>query len=224
MHPLNEFQSRTQKIKVRPAFKTLATAFAIGLAMLFSLADVWAKVEDVLDVPHHKAMTPAENAYWHREHEARVLDAMWKGSTSGTKPPGLRGSAQQIDKTQNQESQLLSQSCKTYLRLKDAKVGSSTLDASDSAEVGFCRGFFGGFASAASGSLTEPDENGHVKELKFTADATIDQLIRVFVIAVDVKPELLKQDAGAIIVDVVMSSGLATFESRPGVYVKQPSQ
>lgn len=51
--------------------------------MFFTLADGWGKVQGTLESLHQKAMTPAENAYWHREHEeSRVFDALWEPATS----------------------------------------------------------------------------------------------------------------------------------------------
>ena len=120
------------------------------------------------------------------------------------------------------ETVALKDSCSTYLKLKDQKTPSAQWNTEQSASVGFCKGFFRGYMWASAEQFTEPDEKGRVKQIKIPPTTTYDQAIRVFVAALEERPELLSEDAGVVISAAMQLTGLMTVNELPDQYPKRP--
>ncbi|MFZ3342620.1 MAG: hypothetical protein WA213_17180 [Terriglobales bacterium] len=118
-------------------------------------------------------------------------------------------------------TKILYDSCSTYVKWKAAKLSNLPQTTQDATAVGYCKGFFQAFALATGGSVTEPDETGHVQVLKYNESLTLDDFIGAFVDAVGKNPNSVNGDGMDFLLLTIITHHLATFESKPVVYVKK---
>jgi hypothetical protein len=130
-------------------------------------------------------------------------------------------SAQKTPPALEVHTKALYDSCSVYVRWKATKPSNLPQTAQDATAVGYCKGFFQAFALATGGSVTEPDETGHVQVLKYKESLTLDDFIGAFVDAVGKNPNSLNGDGMDFLLLTIITHHLATFESKPGVYVKK---
>lgn len=129
--------------------------------------------------------------------------------------------AQKPPRTLEINTKLLYDSCNTYATWKAGKPSGLPQTAQEASAVGYCKGFFQAFALATGGSVTEPDETGHVKVLKYKDGLLLDEFIGTFVDAVRKNPNSANGDGMDFLLLTIVTHHLASFESKPGVYVKK---
>ncbi|MGC2558942.1 MAG: hypothetical protein WA389_08935 [Terriglobales bacterium] len=129
-------------------------------------------------------------------------------------------SAQKPTRTLEINTKTLYDSCNAYVTWKAAKPSDLPQTAKEASAVGYCKGFFQAFALATGGSVTEPDETGHVQVLKYKDGLMLDEFIGTFVDAVKKNPNSVNGDGMDFLLVTIITHHLATFESKPGVYVK----
>lgn len=121
---------------------------------------------------------------------------------------------------ENRETQALNNACKGYVHLKDDKVPPEKWSEEDATSMGFCMGYFRGFMAASADVLLGPDQEGRVMEFKIAEGTTYVQAIRVFLIATQQEPAMLKEDAGVVIMTSLKLSGLASYQEKKELHVK----
>jgi len=81
-------------------------------------------------------------------------------------------------------------------------------------------GYFRGFMAASADVLLGPDQEGRIMEFKIAEGTTYVQAIRVFLITTQKEPAMLKEDAGMVIMAVLKLSGLASYQEKKELHVK----
>ena len=130
-------------------------------------------------------------------------------------------SAQKPPRTLEINTKILYDSCSTYVTWKAGKPSGFPQTAQEATAVGYCKGFFQAFALATGGSVTEPDETGHVQVLTYKDGLLLDEFIRTFVDAVRKNPNSVNGDGMDFLLLMIVTHHLASFESKPEVYVKK---
>jgi len=151
---------------------------------------------------------------YHFDHALYLYSVLFIGSISIS-----MCSAQQPE-GENRETQALNNACKAYLHLKDDKVPPEKWSEEDATSVGFCMGYFRGFMAASADVLLGPDQEGRIMEFKIAEGTTYVQAIRVFLITTQKEPAMLKEDAGMVIMAVLKLSGLASYQEKKELHVK----
>lgn len=129
--------------------------------------------------------------------------------------------AQKPPRTLAINTKVLYDSCGTYVTWKAGKPSDLPQTAQEASAIGYCKGFFQAFVLATGGSVTEPDETGHVQVLKYKDGLMLDEFIGTFVDAVRKNPNSVNGDGMDFLLLTVVTHHLASFESKPGVYVKK---
>lgn len=130
-------------------------------------------------------------------------------------------SAQKPPRTLEISTKLLYDSCSTYITWKAAKPSGLPQTGQEASAVGYCKGFFQAFLLATAGSVTEPDETGHVQVLKYKDGLMLDEFIGTFVDAVRRNPSSVNGDGMDFLLLMIVTHHLGSFESKPGIYVRK---
>lgn len=114
-------------------------------------------------------------------------------------------------------TRLLYDSCKSYVKWKEAKPSDLPQLPQEASAVGYCKGFFQAFALATGGTVTKTDEIGRVQVLKYKDNCTLDELIGTFVDAVNKNSNSVSGDMMRFLLLTIVERHLATYETKPEV-------